>query len=139
MHLKWTLNNIMINRFVLIILIFFFSQNDIKYQIKSIVDFPGGPVVKNPSAKAEITGLIPGLGRFHMPPGNQADAPHLLSQYSRDCEPQLLKLKGARIGTPKQEKTTQGEAHTPQLEHIPNSPQLEKVHAWQQRPSMAKN
>lgn len=35
-HLKGTLNNIMINRFVLIILIVFFSQNDIKYQIKSI-------------------------------------------------------------------------------------------------------
>ena len=64
---------------------------------------------------------------------------HNLSQYSRGCEPQLLEPKGARIGTPKQEKTTQGEAHTPQLEHIPHSPQLEKDHAWQQRPSMAKN
>ena len=103
------------------------------------MDFPGGPVVKNPPAKVEVTGLIPGLGRFHMPPGNQANAPQLLSQYSRGCEPQLLKPKGARIGVPKQEKTTQGEAHTPQLEHIPHSPQLEKVHAWQQRPSMVKN
>ena len=33
-------------------------------------DFPGGPVVKNLSANAEDTGLIPGPGRFHMPQGN---------------------------------------------------------------------
>ena len=33
-------------------------------------DFPGGPVVKNPSASAEDTGSIPGLGRFHMLWGN---------------------------------------------------------------------
>ena len=30
------------------------------------VDFPGGPVVKNPPANAEDMGSIPGLGRFHM-------------------------------------------------------------------------
>ena len=29
-------------------------------------DFPGGPVVKNLSAKAVDTDLIPGLGRFHL-------------------------------------------------------------------------
>ena len=34
------------------------------------MDFPGGPVVKNPPTKAEVMGLIPGLGRFHVPPGN---------------------------------------------------------------------
>ena len=33
-------------------------------------DFPGGPVVKDPSANAGDTGLISGLGRFHMPRGN---------------------------------------------------------------------
>ena len=33
-------------------------------------DFPGGPVVKNPSANAEDTGAIPGLGRPHIPWGN---------------------------------------------------------------------
>ena len=32
--------------------------------------FPGGPVVKNPPANARDTGLIPGLGKSHMPPGN---------------------------------------------------------------------
>ena len=30
-------------------------------------DFPGGPVVKNPPGNAEDTGLILGLGRFHIP------------------------------------------------------------------------
>ena len=43
-------------------------------------DFPGGPEVKNLPANA---GLIPGLLRFHMPQGNQACAPQLLSLYSR--------------------------------------------------------
>ena len=33
-------------------------------------DFPGSPVVKNPPANAWDTGLIPGLGRSHMPRGN---------------------------------------------------------------------
>ena len=33
-------------------------------------DFPGGPLVKNLPANAGVTGLIPGLGRFHMPWGN---------------------------------------------------------------------
>ena len=33
-------------------------------------DFPGGAVVKNPPANAGDTGLIPGLGRSHMPQSN---------------------------------------------------------------------
>ena len=33
-------------------------------------DFPGGAVVKNPPANAGDTGLIPGLGRSHMPWSN---------------------------------------------------------------------
>ena len=33
-------------------------------------DFPGGPVVKDLPANAGMIGLIPGLGRFHMPWGN---------------------------------------------------------------------
>ena len=35
-----------------------------------VLDFPGGPVVKNPPASAEDMGSIPGPGRFHMPQGN---------------------------------------------------------------------
>ena len=32
--------------------------------------FPGGSVVKNPPANAGDKGLIPGLGRFHVPQSN---------------------------------------------------------------------
>ena len=36
-------------------------------KIKNVTeDFPGGLVVKNPLVNAGDTGLIPGLGRFHM-------------------------------------------------------------------------
>jgi len=35
-----------------------------------MLDFPGGPVVKNLPASAGDTGLIPGLGRFHVSQGN---------------------------------------------------------------------
>ena len=34
------------------------------------MDFPGGSVVKNLPANAGNTGLIPFLGRFHMPQNN---------------------------------------------------------------------
>ena len=33
-------------------------------------DFPGGPVIENPTANAEDMGSIPGLVKFHMPWGN---------------------------------------------------------------------
>ena len=33
-------------------------------------DFPGGPVVQNPPAKAGHMGLIPALGRSHVPWGS---------------------------------------------------------------------
>ena len=39
------------------------------YQICSS-DFPGGSVVKNPTANEGDTGLIPAPGRFHMLQGN---------------------------------------------------------------------
>ena len=34
------------------------------------LEFPGGPMVKNPPANAGDMGLISGAGRFHMPRGN---------------------------------------------------------------------
>ena len=37
---------------------------------KKVLDFPGGPVVKNPSGNAGDMGSIPGLGRSHMSRGN---------------------------------------------------------------------
>ena len=60
-----------------------------------LVDFPGGPVVKNPFTNAGDSGSIPGPGRFHMP------------RSSRACAPQLPKptLSGPRSATP--------EAHAP--------------------------
>ena len=38
------------------------------------MDLPGGPMVKNPPANAEDTGLIPGPGRFHMLQGKHPRA-----------------------------------------------------------------
>ena len=52
--------------------------------------FPGGSVVKNPSANAGDTGSIPGLGRSHMPQSNWALAPQLLSLSSKAQELQVL-------------------------------------------------
>ena len=45
-------------------------------------DFPGGPVVKNLPTKAGDKGLIPGLGRSHVPWGNKAHLPQLLSWHA---------------------------------------------------------
>ena len=45
---------------------------------KSIEEFPGGPVVKNPPANGGDTGSIPGLGIFHIPWDNEACIPQLL-------------------------------------------------------------
>ena len=48
-------------------------QDDIQKtccKIRSVLDFPGGTVVKNPPANAGDMGSIPGLGRSHMPWSN---------------------------------------------------------------------
>ena len=42
---------------------------------ESLKNFSGGTVGKNPPAKAGDTGLIPGLGRLHMPQSNRTLAP----------------------------------------------------------------
>ena len=41
-----------------------------KINNRDSLDFPDGPVVEDPPANAEDTGLIPGPGRFHMPWSN---------------------------------------------------------------------
>ena len=46
---------------------------------KQARDFPGGLVVKNPSAHAGDVGSISGAGRSHTPQGNEACVPRLLS------------------------------------------------------------
>ena len=40
------------------------------WKLKCDTDFPGGAVDKHPSANAGHIGLIPGLGRFHLPRSN---------------------------------------------------------------------
>ena len=40
-----------------------------------LLALPCGPVVKNLPAKTGDTGLIPGLGGFHLPWGNKSCAP----------------------------------------------------------------
>ena len=72
------------------------------------------------------TGLIPGPGRFHMPHGNQA---HGL---------QLLKPASLRGCAWQPDKPPPREAYALQPESSLHSPQLEKAHAQQWRPSVAK-
>ena len=48
--------------------------------------FPGGLVVKNPSTKAGDMDVIPGPGTSHMPRGNKARAPRLLSPCAATTE-----------------------------------------------------
>ena len=48
--------------------------------------FPGCPVLRNRPANEGDTGLIPGLGRFHMPRGNLACALQLLSLRATTAE-----------------------------------------------------
>ena len=50
-----------------------------------VLDFPGGPADKNSSASEGGMGLIPGLGRFHMPWGNYAPVPQLLKPMLPEC------------------------------------------------------
>ena len=59
------------------------SKHPSSSQNSSAGGFPGGPVVKNPSANAGHTGLIPGLGRSHMSQGNSARVSQLMSLCSR--------------------------------------------------------
>ena len=56
-----------------------------------ILGLPGGLVAKNLPVSAGEVGLISGLGRFHMPCGNQARVPQLLSLCSRARAPQQKK------------------------------------------------
>ena len=52
--------------------------------------FLGGPVVKNLPCNAGDTGLIPGLGNFHMSLDSKAHARQLLGPHSRAREVKLL-------------------------------------------------
>ena len=57
--------------------------------------FPCGSVVKSPPANAGDIGLIPDLGRSHMPRSIEARAPQLQNLCSRPQEWQLLSPRAA--------------------------------------------
>ena len=63
------------------------------------LNFPDGPVVKNPLANAGDTGSIPGPGRPHMLWSNRARV-LLLSLCSRACAPQEEKPLQWEAGAP---------------------------------------
>ena len=95
-----------------------------------------------PPANAGDAGLIPGLGRVHMPWGSWAPA-HTTTEHR---EPQLLNLTAAnteasmpRGPAPQQKKLLQWEASTLQWRVAPRSLQLEKAQGQQRRSSSAKN
>ena len=71
-----------------------------------MLDFPGDPVVKNPSANAENIDSIPGPGRSHMPRSTQAQEPQLLSPCAA-----TTKASSPRARAPQQEKPLPWEAH----------------------------
>ena len=64
------------------------GRQKVKNQKRLSKDFPGDPVVKNLPANAGDMGSIPGLGRFHVPRGNQAHVSQLLSPCPKTCAPQ---------------------------------------------------
>ena len=83
------------------------------------MDFAGDLVVKNPPADAGDTSLIPGPRKSHLPQGNQAHVPQLLSLRSRAHKPhalQLLKPVCPAARTAPQERPLQWKACTLQLE-----------------------
>ena len=96
------------------------------------MDFPAGPVVKNLPTNARDLGLIPALGRFHMPQGNLTFVPQLLRLGS---SPRSA-ITEAHV--PQEEKPLQWEAWALQLESSPHLTQLEKAHAQQQDPAHPK-
>ena len=67
------------------------------------LDFLDSPIVMNLLASEGDMGLVPGLGRFHMPWGNLACVPQLLSMCSRAQVPQLLKRAHPGTHAPLQE------------------------------------
>ena len=90
-------------------------------------------MVKNLPAKAGDTGFHPWQGRSHVPQGNWAHAPQLLSLSASATE--------ARVpGAPAlpQQKPLQREARTAQPESSPRSPRLGNAWAQQWRPSTAR-
>ena len=83
-------------------------------------------MVESLAANAGDTGSSPGLGRSHMPRGNWA------------CEPQLLSLRVWSLCSATREAAIVRGAHTA-MKSGPRSPQLEKALAQKRRPNTAIN
>ena len=79
-------------------------------------------MVKNLSAIAGDTGLMPGQGRSYMPWGHRAHEPQLLSLSAATPEARV-----PRACALQQHRPLQQEAHTPQLESDVHLPQLKKA------------
>ena len=74
------------------------------------LDFHGGPAVKNLPASPRAMDSIPGLGGVHVPWGNKADVPQLLSPLKRshrDEKPVHRSWKGAPLSAPGESPCTQ--------------------------------
>ena len=95
------------------------------------LDFPDGTLGKNPPVTVGDMGSIAGPGTFHMPWGNKAREPQLLSPLAATPE-----AHGPETCAPQQEATAtrSPRAATEQ----PPSLQLEKACAQQQKPSATK-
>ena len=102
------------------------SEVDMKIWSWKLVGFRGGSVAKNPPAKAEDQGPIPGPGRSHMLGSSSARAS------------QLLKPQRPRVRAPQREKPPQWETPAPQLESGPLSPQPEKSQSGSENPAQPK-
>ena len=92
---------------------------------QELMGLPWGIAVKNSPVKAGDTGLISGLGTFHMPWGKQV---HVSL---------LLKPVNPRAWALQREELPQREAPELRLESSPCSLRLEKASAQQQRASTA--
>ena len=90
--------------------------------MRSSKGFPAGSVVKK--MPADAGGLVPGLGRSHVPQSNQDCEPQLLSLRSGVWELQPLKLERPEPVT--RRKPQQREGCVPQRERSPRPLQLEE-------------
>ena len=97
------------------------------------LDFPGSTVDKNPPSSAGDPGSIADLGRSHMWQSN-------LSPGVKTTEPACCNDKLESLGpVPLNKRSHRKEKPSHCKESIPLSPQLEKAHAKQRRPSATKN
>ena len=93
--------------------------------VKKVRGFPGGAVVENLPANAGDTGSSPGLGRSHMPRGNWAR------------EPLLLSLRVWSLCSATREAAIVRGPHTA-IKEWPRLPQLEKALVQKRRPNTNK-